>query len=176
MTGREGNAYCTTSCSGLSRRKGKRNVTQRICHLASALALTVLLGACVPGGPGTGSQSPQVTLSQGISLLAQRQYDQAKAVFTRLSPWKSGDPRILMGMAIASDMKGDFRTADRAYEQLLLLAPDQAALYNNMGYSYMLRGDLDRAGSYLKEAARRDPSNVAIKNNLQMLRGVMLLP
>lgn len=139
------------------------------------LGLTVLTAACVPEAITSGQQSPQVTLSQGISLLAQRRFDEAKTVFARLSPWKNADPRVLMGMAIASDMKGDFRTADRAYEELLLRAPDQAALYNNMGYSYMLRGDLDRAGSYLKEAARRDPDNVAIKNNIKMLRGVMPL-
>lgn len=83
--------------------------------------------------------------------------------------------RALMGLAIAADMTGDFRTADRAYEQLLVLTPDQPMLYNNMGYSYMLRGDLDRALSYLTEAARRDPENPAIRNNLAMLRGVVPL-
>lgn len=150
-----------------------QNVTLGLRNLALALATVSLTVSCVPVGAPAASGKPEASLGQGIALLYQRRYDEAKAVFARLSPWKNADPRILMGIAIASDMKGDFRTSDRAYDELLLRAPDQAALYNNLGYSYMLRGDLNKAGSYLKEAARRDPDNAAIKNNLKMLRGVM---
>lgn len=75
-----------------------------------------------------------------------------------------------MALAVAADMEGDFKLSDRAYEQLLTRAKDQVMLFNNMGYSYMLRGDLVKAASYLKEAARRDPSNPVTQNNLKMLR------
>ena len=77
-----------------------------------------------------------------------------------------------MALAVAADMQGDFRTSDRAYAELMLRQTDQAALFNNMGYSYMLRGDLDKALTYLSEAARRKPDDPTIQNNLTMLRGV----
>src|SRR3990167_8464873 len=132
-----------------------QNVTPGLRKLVLAFTVMSLTVSCVPVGAPATSGKPEVSLGEGIALLSQRRFDEAKAVFARLSPWKNGDPRVLMGIAIASDMKGDFRTADRAYDELLL------------------RGDLNKASSYLKEAARRDPDNAAIKNNLKMLRGVM---
>lgn len=149
-------------------------MTRASRRVIGILAATAWLAGCVPG-PQTNAPTEGATVERGLLLLSQRRYPEARTNFNKLGPFKTRDARALMGLAIAADMTGDFRTADRAYEQLLVLTPDQPMLYNNMGYSYMLRGDLDRALSYLTEAARRDPENPAIRNNLAMLRGVVPL-
>ena len=59
--------------------------------------------------------------------------------------------------------------ADRAYGEALRLAGPTADLLNNRGYSYMLRGDIQRASQDLAAAAARDPGNEQIQNNLRAL-------
>lgn len=109
-------------------------------------------------------------VDRGISFLAARNYVAAETELMKAKPFKTGDERALMALAVAADMQGDFKLSDRAYEILLTRSTDQVMLFNNMGYSYMLRGNLVQAASYLKEAARRDPKNPVTQNNLKMLR------
>ena len=137
----------------------------------------LLLAGCVPatggGGQAASASAAEVTAlhtRQGIALLAARDFKAAKAELTKAQPFRSGDPKALMALAIASDMTGDFRTSDRAYAELMSREPDQAMLFNNLGYSYMLRGDLPKAAAYLAEAERRQPGQPVIRNNLSMLQ------
>lgn len=110
----------------------------------------------------------------GISHLRAQEYGHAIVALKRARPLETGDQRSLMALAAAADMTGDFRLADRAYEKLLNSGAERAQLFNNIGYSYMLRGDLDKAVQYISEAARHAPENVTIINNLTMLRQVGL--
>lgn len=142
------------------------------CGLA-VLAL-LFLASCVPGtviGPSDPAAA-QAALERGLGLLSAKNYAAAKVELGKAQPFKTGDTRALMALAIAADMEGDFRLSDRAYEQLLARETNQAMLFNNMGYSYMLRGDLPKAADYLAEAARRSPKDQTIKNNLAMLKKV----
>ena len=41
--------------------------------------------------------------------------------------------------------------------------------YNNVGYSYMLRGNLTAALTNFRKASKLAPDNVVIANNLQIL-------
>lgn len=139
-----------------------------------AVTLVTLLASCADGGIFA-PPDPQVTrqhIDRGISLISVRDFKSAKTELLKANPFKTGDQRALMALAIASDMEGDFRTSDKAYELLLAQSTDQATLFNNMGYSYMLRGDLLKANSYLAEAERRAPKNDTIRNNRKMLKQV----
>lgn len=142
------------------------------------LTLTLVIMSLASCMEVTGTARPDAATaamhySTGLQLLQQRNYPAAKAELTKAQPFKTGDVRALMALAVASDMLGDYRTSDRAYSELTTRGADKAMLFNNMGYSYMLRGDLDRAMTYLTEAARQAPDDAAIRNNLAMLRGVM---
>ena len=44
-----------------------------------------------------------------------------------------------------------------------------AQYYNNLGYSYLLRGDTATALINLRKASQLDPQNLTIANNLKML-------
>ena len=51
------------------------------------------------------------------------------------------------------------------------MAGESTALLNNRGYSYMLRGEFDKARGDLTKAYAQDPGNATIANNLKLLDG-----
>ncbi|WP_165910165.1 tetratricopeptide repeat protein [Rhodovulum bhavnagarense] len=111
-------------------------------------------------------------VGQGIELLQQRRYEEAYRHLRGIDPMSTGDHTAHMAYAVAADMTGNFRTSDRIYAELGETYPERAVVLNNRGYSHMLRGELDKALVYLREAERLDPGNAVIRNNLDMLRSV----
>jgi Flp pilus assembly protein TadD len=84
------------------------------------------------------------------------------------------DPRDIdswTGLAASYDNLKRFELADRAYETALRLGGPSPALLNNMGFSYMLRGNLKKARATLLKALELDPANEIIINNLAMVDG-----
>ena len=75
-----------------------------------------------------------------------------------------------IGLAAAYDNLGRFDLADRAYAQAVRLRGQTLEITNNLGYSYMLRGDGRRALSQFKRALALDPGNVVIANNIRLLQ------
>ena len=138
----------------------------------AALALSVPMGCTqVPGGTSR-AEAAAAARDRGIALLGARDYKAARAELTKARPLQTGDVRALLAFAIAADMTSAFTMADQAYDALSTSTVDRATLFNNMGYSYMLRGDLDQAMSYLTEADRLRPGDPTIRNNIEMLRKV----
>jgi Flp pilus assembly protein TadD len=76
-----------------------------------------------------------------------------------------------LGLAASYDRVRRFDLADRAYREAGRYAGDQPEYYNNVGYSYLLRGDLAKARSNFLKAYELDPSSVTVNNNLELLRG-----
>ena len=74
-----------------------------------------------------------------------------------------------IGLAASYDELRRFDLADRAYSMAIKLGGETVQVLNNEGYSYMLRGDLVTARKKLLAAAKRDPSNPMILNNLKLL-------
>ena len=62
-----------------------------------------------------------------------------------------------------------FRTCDRAYKQAIAIAGPTPEVLNNLGYSYLLRGDYARARAKFAEARVLDPANPYIQNNIKLL-------
>jgi Flp pilus assembly protein TadD len=79
------------------------------------------------------------------------------------------DASAWIGLAASYDRLGRFDLADRAYHQAISLVGETTPILNNLGYSYMLRGDLIKARKYLREAYAREPGNPRIINNLRLL-------
>lgn len=68
-----------------------------------------------------------------------------------------------------ADLKRDWESADEAYEQAFKLAPNQAALANNRGWSHILRGDWFIARDHFEKARELDPRSERIANNLELV-------
>ena len=62
-----------------------------------------------------------------------------------------------------------FDLSDRVYASLYKISGGTAQYYNNVGYSYMLRGNLTAALTNFRKAQKLDPDNAVIANNLQIL-------
>ena len=77
-----------------------------------------------------------------------------------------------IGLSASYDRLGRFDLADRVYATLYELSGATAQYYNNVGYSYMLRGNLAGALTNFRKALKLDPGNLVVANNLQILANV----
>ena len=71
---------------------------------------------------------------------------------------------------VLADGARDWAEADRAYARAEALAPDQAEITNNLGWSRLIRGDWPGAAETLARAAAIDPGSVRMANNLDLAR------
>lgn len=144
--------------------------------ITAGLLSICLLTACVPD-MGTGFASTAAggasAVSAALQMLREGRFATALSKFQSLNVFASNDASGVMGLAIAADMEGRFSLSARAYKALEGRGSSSAAYLNNLGYSYMLRGELPSAYVYLTNAQARDPSNQIIAGNLEMLNAVL---
>lgn len=81
------------------------------------------------------------------------------------------DVAAWIGLAACYDRIGRFDLADRSYRSAIALSGETVEILNNLGYSYMLRGNLQMARRKFNQALHRDPYNPTIINNLELLQG-----
>lgn len=133
----------------------------------------VVVAGCQMAPPRTDPAQQRAELSRGITLLRAGQYPQAYDQFNAMRPFTTRNADALSGLAISADLTGNRRSAERAYDALSKVASNQAAFFNNRGYSRMLNGELQGAYDDLTRAANMAPQNEKIRNNLRMLRAVL---
>jgi Flp pilus assembly protein TadD len=151
---------------GGARRSVRRGVA------ASVLGLMMTAG-CQLTAPTVDPARQQAELTRGVALLRAGQYPDAYRQFSAMQPFATRNADALSGLAIASDLTGNRRQADKAYDALSKVVRNQAAFFNNRGYSRMLNGELQEAYADLTRAAQLDPDNAKIAGNLRMLRAVL---
>ena len=79
------------------------------------------------------------------------------------------DVTAWIGLAASYDRLGRFDLADRAYRSAIKLKGETVQILNNEGYSYMLRGELNKARAKFAAAYRKEPDNPTVINNLHLL-------
>ena len=166
---------------------GSRGARCRTGHCGRVLALvgTLALGACSTlelAGPVAlvavepPRSSPPIDRIEGDLGTAKRHfraahYGLAELHFRRAAESGRGDAEAWLGLAAAYDKLKRYDLADRAYAKALRLFGPTPEYLNNRGYSYLLRGDLDRASRVLAQAAVQDPDNERVQANLAVLEG-----
>jgi Flp pilus assembly protein TadD len=108
-------------------------------------------------------------LRLAIEHFGQGHYGLAQQYFKDAAERAPKDVTAWVGLAASYDRLGRFDLADRAYRSAIRLKGETTDILNNEGYSYMLRGDLVKARAKFQAAARRDPDNPTIANNLRLL-------
>src|SRR3712207_5429042 len=108
----------------------------------------------------------QLQFSEGNYGHAARYYERAVEV-------APNDPEAWLGLAASYDRVRRFDLSDRAYREAARYIGNRAEYYNNVGYSYLLRGDMTKARSNFMRAHELAPSNLTINNNLELLRDGM---
>lgn len=152
----------------------------RATVLAVALAISIAgcssLGGAFGGRagdlvniPGIESYAGERALTEAKVQFRRGNYGHSATLYKRAVEANPGDAVAMAGLAASYDRLQRFDLADRVYAELYGLTGGTAQYYNNVGYSYMLRGDLAAARTNFLKAYERDPENVVVANNLKML-------
>jgi Flp pilus assembly protein TadD len=127
------------------------------------------LGAPAEAEPGLFGSDPNDALSLGKKQYRANNFGLAEKYFRHAAELHPRDAEAWLGLAASYDRLRRFDLADRAYAQAIGIVGPTAEILNNQGYSYMLRGDYKRAREKLNAAARQEPGNRYVQNNLQLL-------
>jgi Flp pilus assembly protein TadD len=113
---------------------------------------------------------PKDDLSLGKQHFRQENYGLAEHYFRRAAETHPRDAEAWLGLAASYDRLRRFELADRAYKQVIAITGPSPEVLNNLGYSYILRGDYARARTKLAEARALDPKSPYILNNIKLLQ------
>ena len=105
----------------------------------------------------------------GTRHYREKNYGLAEQHFRRATEKSPRDGEAWLGLAASYDRLKRYELADRAYSQALAIFGPRPEVINNIGYSYLLRGDLRRARSKFAEAQAKDPGNPTIANNIALV-------
>ncbi|NJM35367.1 MAG: tetratricopeptide repeat protein [Rhodomicrobium sp.] len=110
-------------------------------------------------------------LRLGMEYFGRGAYGTAQRYFQDAVEKAPQDKTAWIGLAASYDRTGRFDLADKAYRAAIKLGGETVPLLNNLGYSYMLRGDLAKARGKFEQALASEPGNPVILNNLRLLDG-----
>jgi len=126
-----------------------------------------------PNESGLLGADPYDDLNTGKKLYRTANYGLAERYFRRAVEARPQDAEAWVGLAACYDQLRRFELADRAYKQVIAIVGQTPEVLNNLGYSYMLRGDFVRARTTLLQARAKDPANPYIQTNLATLEKAM---
>jgi len=109
----------------------------------------------------------------GIAAIRLGNVAVAAALIERATKSPSASWHAWNARGVVADMQRDWPQADRAYAKAAELAPDEAEVTNNQGWSELLRGDWTKAAGQFEKAAARDPKSSRIANNLELARAAL---
>lgn len=103
-------------------------------------------------------------------------YGKAYSLFKQAINENPKDPAAWLGYAAAADMVRRFDESTKAYRRLQPVIGNRIEFHNNLGYSYLLQGQLVAARRSFLRAYDMDPSNEITANNLEMMRNSANFP
>ena len=112
---------------------------------------------------------PSDDLSLGKRHYRERNYGLAEQHFRRAVEKLPRDGEAWLGLAASYDRLRRYDLADRAYREALTIYGPRPEVLNNIGYSFLLRGDLRKARHKFIEAQAKDPENPTIANNIALV-------
>ena len=119
--------------------------------------------------PGMLGTDPTDDLALGKKYYRDKNYGTAERHYRRAAETHPRDAETWLGLAASYDQLRRFDFADRAYAQAIAIVGPTIEILNNQGYSYMLRGDYERARAKLAAARRMDPANNSVLSNIALL-------
>ena len=153
----------------------------RLSKIIQLAALGLLIAACQP------SAENRLLLESGMTMEDAKFYPSDEYIRMAKVNFRNGDYGLAegnyrkavevtpkdaeawLGLAASYDQLRRFDLADKAYEKVLQLGYNNAAVLNNAGYSQLLRGDLKSARRFLLKAYELEPENPYIVNNIALL-------
>ena len=165
---------------------GRHSVGSIRYGLVAAALTAALLTGCSSGNFGSpssyggkkaelvqvadiGTYTSDRAMVEGSAHFGNNDFGYSAAFFKRAVELSPKDPRGYVGLGASYDQLGRFDLSDRVYASLYKLTGGTAQYYNNLGYSYMLRGNLTAALTNFRRAKAIEPDNIVVANNLQIL-------
>lgn len=98
------------------------------------------------------------------------QKDAAVATYAKAAQLRPGDPKPILALGVLYDGMGRPEEAQRAYEQVLKLQPDNPVALNNLAYSKADQGiDLDQALTYAERARQKLPDDPNVADTIGLI-------
>ena len=116
-----------------------------------------------------GDYNADRALTEARNHFRNNDFGYSAAFYKRVVDLSPKDPEGYVGLGASYDRLGRFDLSDRVYASLYSLSGGTAQYFNNVGYSYLLRGNLSAALTNFRKAQKLDPANVVIANNIQLL-------
>jgi Flp pilus assembly protein TadD len=112
--------------------------------------------------------SARALQGHGLALHLKGQPREAQQALLRAVEQDPGLWRAWNALGSLHDRSGDWDQATAAYDRALALNPESAMLYNNRGFSYLLRRDAEAAIADFDMALKLDPKMEAARENLRL--------
>ncbi|MBK8085732.1 MAG: tetratricopeptide repeat protein [Devosia sp.] len=117
-----------------------------------------------------GSYTADSALAEARAHFRNNDFGHSAALYKRAAELAPKNAEAYVGLGASYDRLGRFDLSDRVYSALYEISGATAQYYNNVGYSYMLRGNLTAALTNFRKAQRLDPDNIVVANNIQILK------
>jgi Flp pilus assembly protein TadD len=121
-----------------------------------ALSLYLRLMAQAPN-------DPELVSGAGRAAYHAGRIDQAYQWLSRATALPNADWRAWSALGVLHDRRREWEASERAYARAAQLAPNQAAIWNNRGYSLLLQRRFAEALIYLDRAYGLDPNDEAVR-------------
>ncbi len=119
--------------------------------------------------PNVGTYTAGGALAEARNHFRNNDFGYSAALYKKVVELSPKDPEGYVGLSASYDRLGRFDLSDRAYASLYQLSGGTAQYYNNVGYSYMLRGNLTAALTNFRKARKLAPNEIVVTNNLQIV-------
>jgi len=116
-----------------------------------------------------GDYTADRALAEARAHFRNNDFGYSAALYKRAVELSPKNPEGYVGLGASYDRLRRFDLSDRVYASLYQLSGGTTQYYNNVGYSYMLRGNLKDALTYFRKARNLDPDNEIVNNNLRLL-------
>lgn len=114
----------------------------------------------------------ELNLAYAKALTAVGRFNQALNVVDQVIRPEAPDWNALSVKGAVLDQMGRNQEARALYEQAMLIAPQEASLYANMGLSFAMTGDLTQAEQQLRTALTKRGASSRIRQNLALVLGL----
>ncbi len=120
----------------------------------------------------TFKNDPDVDIAYAKALAADGRFEQALNVINNTIRPENPNWNALSVKGAILDQLGQNQQARALYDQAMLLAPNEASLEANLGLSYAMTGELQRAEIHLKRASMKPGATSRIRQNLALVIGL----
>jgi Flp pilus assembly protein TadD len=114
----------------------------------------------------------EILAAYGKALAANGQLAQALDAIRRAETPEYPDWRLVSAEGAILDQLGKTDEARDLYRKALDLKPNEPSVLSNLGMSYLLKGDLKTAETYMRSAASQPGADSRVRQNLALVVGL----